>query len=114
VNRNVILGTAALTVFAIGLAGCASEYKKEGKEEQAAKTMPVNCKTAPGDIRMLQGEKASAAQQAAAGVTAVVPIGLLAGLATGTEGDKAQIATGDYNKALDAEIAKIKATCHIQ
>lgn len=110
-RHTIIIATAA--GLAIGLAGCAGQYKKEAKEEQQAKTMPVNCATAEGDIRMLQSEKVSASQQAAAGASAVVPIGALAGLATGTEGEKAKVASGDYNKALDDAIARIKSTCNI-
>ena len=110
--------TSVLTVtLLIGLAGCASEYKTEAKEETAAKkeaTAPVNCKTAEGDLRVLNSEKVNAAQQAAAGVSTIAPIGIVAGLVTGTEGEKAQVTTGEYNKALDAAIAHIKTTCHIQ
>ena len=82
INRNIVVAVALL----VGVTGCVSEYKKEGKEEQAAKVMPVNCKTAQGDIRMLTNEKANVGKEAAAGVTAIVPIGLVAGLVTGTEG----------------------------
>jgi hypothetical protein len=106
----IIIATAGL---AIGLVGCASQYKQEAKQEQQAKTMPVNCATAQGDIAMLQKEKVSTAQQAAAGVSTVTPIGAVAGFLTGTEGEKAQVTTGDYNKALDQAIARIKTTCGV-
>jgi hypothetical protein len=92
------------------LSGCASQYKKQ---EEAAKNTPVNCATAEGDIRVLQGEKANVAQQVAMGVTAVAPIGLVFGLVTSTEGAKYKVATGEYNKALDAKIAEIKSTCSL-
>jgi len=95
------------------LGGCASEYKKEAAQEQAAKTMPVNCATGEDDIRTLQSEKVNVAKQTAAGVSAFTPIGLVGGLVTHTEGEKAQVASGDYNKALDAKIAEIKTTCNI-
>jgi hypothetical protein len=107
---KMILALAACTV---GVAGCASQYKQEAKQEQQAKTMPINCATAEGDIRMLQSEQVSAKQQAAAGASAIVPIGALAGFATGTEGTKAQIANGDYNRVLQEQIDKIKVTCHL-
>jgi hypothetical protein len=45
---------------------------------------------------MLQHEKAHVAQQIAMGVTAIAPAGLVAGLITGTEQTKEQVATGDY------------------
>ena len=109
-KKIIIVAAAGL---AVGLAGCASEYKQEAKQEQAAKNMPVNCATAKGDIAMLQSEKESAAKQAAAGVSAFTPVGAVAGFVTGTEGEKAQIASGDYNKALEQAITRIKTTCGI-
>ena len=109
-KKMIIAATAGL---AVGLAGCASEYHAEAKQEQAAKTMKVNCATAQGDIAMLQSEKESAAKQAEAGVSAFTPVGAVAGFISGTEGEKAQIASGDYNKALDQAITRIKTTCGI-
>jgi hypothetical protein len=109
-RSTIIIATAALTV---GLFGCASQYKQEAKQEQQAKTMPVNCATAQSDIAMLQHEKVNAAQQTAAGVSTITPVGAVAGFLTGTEGEKAQVTTGDYNKALDQAIARIKSTCGI-
>jgi hypothetical protein len=41
----------------------------------------------------------------------VVPIGLVAGLVTGTAGTKYRIATGQYNQMLDDKIAQIKQAC---
>lgn len=106
--------TLARTLCVLGLAallgGCAEQYKKQ---EEAAKTMPVNCDTAEGDLRTLQNEKANVAQQAAMGVTGIAPIGLVLGLVTRTEGEKYKVATGEYNKALDTKIAEIKKTCNI-
>jgi len=101
----LVVGVAAL------LGACAGTYKKQ---EEAAKSMPVNCETAEGDIRLLKSEKANVAQQVGMGVTAIAPIGLVAGLLTRTEGTKAHVATGEYNKALDAKIAEIQETCHVQ
>jgi hypothetical protein len=45
------------------------------------------------------------------GVTTIIPIGLVAGAVTGTAGTKYRIATGEYNKMLDAKIAEIKSLC---
>jgi hypothetical protein len=107
--KSIIIIASASVLF--GLVGCASEYKQEAKQEQQAKTMKVNCATAKGDIAMLQSEKESAASQAAAGVSTFTPVGAVAGFLTGTEGEKAQLASGDYNKALDQAITRIKTTC---
>ena len=109
-KSTIIITTVGL---AIGLLGCASQYKQEEKQEQQAKTQPVNCATAQGDIATLQAEKVSAANQAAAGVSAITPVGAVAGLLTGTEGEKAQIASGNYDKVLDQAITRIKTTCGI-
>lgn len=103
---------AAFAVSVIGLAiltgGCAMQDKET---ENRVKEMPVNCETAPGDLRMLDEEKKSTAQRVSAGVRSVVPIGLVAGLVTGTAGTKYRIATGQYNQMLDDKIAEIKQAC---
>jgi hypothetical protein len=90
------------------LCGCAMEEKKEAASAQA---MPVNCANAPGDLRVLNSEKASTASKIGNGISMIAPIGLVAGLVTGTEKTKYEVTTGEYNKALDTKIAQIKAAC---
>jgi hypothetical protein len=92
------------------LGACASNYKKV---EQSAKE-PVNCATAEADLRVLESEKVHTAEQIAAGVSTILPIGLVAGLVTGTEKSKFHVATGDYNDMLDKKIAEIKQTCGLE
>jgi hypothetical protein len=99
----------ALSLMAM-LGGCAMQEKKEMK---AAQAMPINCPTAEGDIRVLQGEKASTAAKIGNGVSMVVPIGLVVGVVTGTEKTKYEVSTGEYNKMLDSKIAEIKTTCGV-
>ena len=99
-----VLGMAVL------VAGCAAQYK----EKEAALKAPINCATAEGDIRVLQGEKTHVGQQAAMGVSAITPAGLVLGILTGTETTKLRVATGEYNKMIDQRIAEIKATCGVQ
>ncbi len=84
-----------------------------GKEKRVMQEMkqPVNCHTAEGDIRTLQHEKAHVEKQIAAGITAITPAGLVLGILTGTEGTKLSVATGEYNKKIEARIAEIKRTC---
>jgi hypothetical protein len=102
----------AYGVSVIGLAiltgGCEMQAKKT---EARVKDMPVNCEAAPGDLRMLDEEKKSTAARTSAGVRSVVPIGLVAGLVSGTAGTKYRIATGKYNQMLDDKIAEIKQAC---
>jgi len=108
VSQNAIL---ASLVGALLAQGCAMNMKKE---EKAAEQMPVNCATADGDLRVLKSEKANVAEQIALGVTAIYPAGLVMGLLTGTEGTKIQVATGEYNKKLEAKIAEIQSACGAQ
>jgi hypothetical protein len=100
---------AGLCAFCLVLmSGCAMQEKKEAA---AAQAMPINCATAPGDLRMLNSEKASTASKIGNGISMVAPISLVAGLVTGTEKTKYQVTTGEYNKALDTKIAEIKSAC---
>jgi hypothetical protein len=106
-----VIGTG---LFALGLTamvgGCAMHEKKEAT---AAQAMPINCPTAEGDIRVLQGEKATTAAKIGNGISMVVPIGLVVGVVTGTEKTKYEVSTGEYNKMLDSKIADIRSTCGV-
>ena len=102
------VGAGLCTLGLVVLSGCAMQEKKEAA---AAQAMPINCSTAPGDLRVLNSEKASTASKIGNGISMVAPIGLVEGLVTGTEKTKYQVSTGEYNKALDAKIAQIKAAC---
>jgi hypothetical protein len=93
----------------LSLAGCAIQEKRV---EQSL-TQPINCSIAEGDIRVLDSEKANAARQLAAGVTSIVPAGIVIGLVTGTTGTKFRVATGEYNQKIDERIAEIKRTCGV-
>ena len=99
--------TALVIFLAIFLSACAIGQKKVEKELKS----PINCATAEGDIRALEHEKAHVAQQIAEGVMAIVPISLVVGIVTGTEGTKLKVATGEYNKMIDKRIAEIKTEC---
>ena len=52
-------------------------------------------------------------KQIANGVTAIAPAGFVVGVVTKTEGDKLEVASGDYNERIDRKIAEIKNTCGI-
>jgi hypothetical protein len=93
------------------LAGCQGPNVQQVQQQEAA---PVNCATAEGDLRVLQSEKVSTAKMIEDGVTAITPVGLVVGTATGKEKGKVQVASGDYNKMIDQKIAQIKSTCGIQ
>jgi hypothetical protein len=93
--------------LAVGMVACAP-ISKTAKEDLA---QPVNCATAEGDLRALESEKAHVAEEIAAGVQAIVPIGLVINVVTLREVDQLKVATGEYNRALDKKIAEIKQEC---
>src|SRR5271170_5561926 len=100
---------AGLCAFGLVLSsGCAMQEKKN---MAAAEAMPINCTTAPGDLRVLNGEKQNTASKIGNGISMVAPIGLVAGLVTGTEKTKYEVSTGEYNTALETKIGQIKAAC---
>ena len=100
-----------ITGMILALSACSSvDTKKVDKDLQK----PVNCATAEGDIRVLMSEKTHTSDQIAAGVSAIVPIGLIVHSADGTEGKTMKIASGDYNKMIDKKIAEIKAQCGVE
>ena len=75
--------TAALALL-LGFgssAGCAMRQKEVMKE--ASTSRPVDCRTAEGDIRVLQNEKAYLVERAAEGFSAVTPAGAIAGVVMG-------------------------------
>jgi hypothetical protein len=101
---------AVVTAAAVLLAACASPISEQAKLKINA---PIHCATANRDIALLENEKASIAGQAAAGITSVLPVGLVAGLLKGTAKDKAKVATGEYNDLIETKIGKIKHKCGV-
>jgi len=97
-----------LVIGMICLMAACSPVSKQAKQDLAK---PVNCATAEGDIRALNSEKTHVAGEIAAGISSIVPIGLVANTVTGNEGTNIKVATGDYNKMIDKKIAEIKQQC---
>ncbi len=95
----------------IFVAACASPISEVAERELA---QPVNCATAREDIRILEQEKASAAEMAKSGVSGLAPAGAVLGLITFTEDEKLSVASGTYNRKIDEKIAEIKRECGIE
>jgi hypothetical protein len=72
---------------------------------------PVNCATAEGDLRVLEGEKTHVAQQIVEGAMSLTPAGAALGILTLTETTKWKVAVGEYNKMIDKRMAQIKEEC---
>ena len=99
-----------VTLIAIALLfGCAMRQKKV--MHTLENPAPVHCSTAEGDIRVLEGEKANAAERALEGVSAITPAGAALGILTWTEPTKFKVAIGEYNEMIDKRIALIKSEC---
>jgi hypothetical protein len=106
-KRSVLLVCATLL---LGMAsGCAVQQAQV--EQDLQNPARVNCRTAEGDLRVLQSEKAHVAQRIVEGATAIYPAGAVMGILMGTEGTKLSVATGDYNRMIDDRIAEIRRTC---
>ena len=106
-----LLAAALAMALGSGLAACTAS--KDVKQVEAQEAAPINCATAEGDIRVLQGEKASVADRLARGITAIVPAGAVVGIVGGQEGAKLEIASGEYNSMIDKRIAAIRAQCNL-
>ncbi len=75
---------------------------------------PVNCVTAREDIAALEAEKASTAKKSEAGVGMVLPGAAVIGILSGDYKDRVKVATGEYNRDIDAKIMEIKCACGIE
>ena len=100
---------AGASLLAVVAGGCA--LQQEQVEQNLQNSGRVDCRTAYGDLRVLQSEKANVAQQVVEGATAIYPAGLVMGILTGTEGTKISVATGEYDQMIDARIAEIRRKC---
>ena len=91
------------------VSGCAMHQKEV--MHTLENPAPVNCATAEGDLRVLEGEKTHVAQQIVEGVSSLTPAGAALGILTLTETTKWKVAVGEYNKMLDKRMAQIRAEC---
>ncbi len=95
--------------------GCGSPVSDQAKDQMAK---PIDCGDAQEDIAALEGEKASVLRRVGQGARFVVPVSVVVNIfQEGSGSDKVKerssIASGDYNKEIDAKIAEIKATCNV-
>lgn len=83
--------------------------------EQAKRDMarPVDCRNAQRDIVILESEKASVGKQMLSGVRSVMPIAAAVGILLGDYRDRVKVATGKYDRDLDAKIQDIRTTCRL-
>jgi hypothetical protein len=99
-----------MTMVGVVLAGSIG-CKTISADQKAQLAKPVDCATADADIAALEAERASVGKQIASGVRMIVPAAAVVGLLSGDYRNRAQVASGKYNSALEAKIAEIKKTC---
>jgi hypothetical protein len=92
------------------LAGCATASREERASLLA---QPVNCATAQEDIAALEAAMPSRGERAGSVIKTVTPVGVVAGVATGSYRDGAAVLTGRTQGELDARISEIQAACGI-
>jgi hypothetical protein len=109
IRRTLSLTGMALAVGLLG--GCAMQQSQV--EQNLSDPGRIDCRTAHGDLRVLQSEKADLAQRVVEGATAVYPASAVMGILTGTEGTKIRVATGDYDQMIDDRMAAIRRKCGI-
>ena len=100
-KNKLIYGVIPAVMFSMGASQVWADYA------------PIDCSTAKDDIATLQHEKKKTSDKAVGGIFAFTPIGLIANAATGEDKmDKDQkLSAEEYNKKIDAHIARIKAAC---
>jgi hypothetical protein len=108
-TKTLSLATLALAIGSFS--GCAMQQAQV--EQNLADPGRIDCRTAEGDLRVLQSEKANLAQRVVEGATAIYPAGAVMGILTGTEGTKIRVATGDYDQMIDNRMAQIRRKCGI-
>ena len=101
-------GIVGLIVMGFLVVGCAEPITKKTKREIHK---GINCDTAQRDIQILEKEKATVGKRLVAGVRTVLPVAAVIGVLKGTWNDRAKVATGDYNRAIERKIKEIKASC---
>jgi hypothetical protein len=114
-NINLCLLTLSTVLISVCVTGCArTNYAPMPTIDPQVKERldaPVNCETARRDIAYLEEHKASVAKQVVSGARAIIPFSAAAGVVTGDEQDRAEVATGMYNDRIDTKIAEITRQC---
>ncbi len=108
--RIAISLNMALALAVVLALGCARSISNQAKQDLAA---PVDCDTAEQDIATLESEKASVGKQASSGVRSIVPAAAVVGILRRDTKDRAKVASGAYNRELQAKIDEIEQQCSL-
>ncbi len=97
-----------LIALAVFVAGCATASDKERK---ALIDQPVNCATADQDIEALTEALPSRAERGASLLRTLTPVGAATSIVTLQYRDRAKVAAGRTERAINNKIADIYEAC---
>jgi len=100
----------SVLVFALG---CRSYTPTISNQDEYDLAKPIECSRAEEDIKTLEQEKVEASEQLKAGVKMFVPAAAARAILHGDYYNRASVATGEYNQAIDNKIGQIKQECGI-
>lgn len=83
------------------------------RDAKAMLAAPVNCSTATADVAALENEHRSTLNRLQNGVGSVLPISAAVRLLGGNYVNGAKVATGKYNRDLEAKVKEIRKTCNL-
>jgi len=104
------LAVVSILLFTAGCRGYTPPISDQAKDDLAR---PIDCSRAKEDIDTLGKEKAEVMEQAKAGVKMFVPASAARAVLHGDYLDREQVASGEYNQAIDDKIKHIKERCGI-
>lgn len=109
-GAGMVINKGGEVVEGVADSATGAPISKEARAELAA---PVNCKTAKADIAFLEEEHRGGLGRLKSGVQSVAPAAAAVKLIGGNYRNGVKVATGKYNKDLEAKITQIKRTCHL-
>ena len=100
----------SILTLTLMVSACASPISQQTKQTLEA---PVNCNTAIQDLAILEQSRAGTSERVTEGITTIVPVGLVASVASGNTQDKIDVSTGKHNVMIDMKINDIKYHCNL-
>ncbi len=101
------LNPALLIVTTLFISACAAPISQTAKNSLAKK---VDC-TSFRDVETLENERASVGRQVVDGARTILPISAVVSILKGEWRERATVATGEYNEAIEEKIHEIKSAC---
>jgi len=100
-----------LILIFIFLTGCTAYKPAISDRAKYDLEKPIDCSRAQEDINILEQEKVDVSAQAKAGVKMFVPAAAARSILHGDYRERKEVATGEYNQAIDDKITQIKENC---